>query len=108
MLGNVRALFSSFFRRMLLARESSSHSSLNRRNYRDGRPGDPAKTIGSGLAGAGLQAHKEKVSDLSAYLFVQSRRESKAFPALFIYTQHIYLNILSYFLFLAGNASTAR
>ena len=61
-LGNVRALLSSF-RRRLLGRESPSHSSsLNRRNYRDGCPGDPAKAIGSELAGAGLQAQEEKVS----------------------------------------------
>ena len=67
-LGNVRALLSSF-RRRLLGRESPSHSSsLNRHNYRDGCPGDPAKAIGSELAGASLQAQEEKVRDLSAYL----------------------------------------
>ena len=70
-LGNVRALLSSF-RRRLLGRESPSHSSsLNRRNYRDGCPGDPAKAIGSELAGASLQAQEEKVSDLEC-LFIYS------------------------------------
>jgi len=69
-LGNVRALFSSF-RRRLLGRESPSHSSsLNRRNYRDGCPGDPAKAIGIELAGASLQAQEEKVSVLFIYLFI--------------------------------------
>ena len=64
-LGNVRALLSSF-RRRLLGRESPSHSSsLNRRNYRDGCPGDPAKAIGSELAGASLQAQEGKVSGFS-------------------------------------------
>ena len=79
MLGNVRALLSSF-RRRLLGRESSSHSSsLNRRNYRDGCPGDPAKAIGSELAGASLQAQEEKVSDLFIHFYffiftVQSKK----------------------------------
>ena len=65
-LGHMRALFSSF-RRMLLGRELWPHSSLTRRNYRDGCPGDPAKAIGSELAGASLQAQEEKVS---GFLFV--------------------------------------
>ena len=73
-LGNVRALLSSF-RRRLLERESPSYSSsLNRRNYRDGCPGDPARTIGSELVCGSLQAQEEKVRDLSAYLLCAVRR----------------------------------
>jgi hypothetical protein len=79
-LGNVRALFSSF-RRRLLGRESPSYSSsLNRRNYRDGCPGDPAKAIGSELAGAGLQAQEEKVRDFILFLIftMQSKERSSS------------------------------
>ena len=70
-LGNVRALLSSF-RRRLLGRELWPHSSLNRRNYRDGCPGDPAKAIGSELAGASLQAQEEKVSGFLFFIFLYS------------------------------------
>ena len=79
-LGNVRALLSSF-RRRLLGRESPSYSSsLNRRNYRDGCPGDPAKAIGSELAGAGLQAQEEKVRDFILFLIftIQSKERSSS------------------------------
>ena len=114
MLGNVRALLSSF-RRRLLGRESPSHSSsLNRRNYRDGCPGDPAKAIGSELAGASLQAQEEKVSGFLFYHLLCSRKREMFFQVtlilFFLKLMLIGLGYIpfSYFLFLAGKASTAR
>ena len=113
-LGNVRALLSSF-RRRLLGRESPSHSSsLNRRNYRDGCPGDPAKAIGSEPAGASLQAQEEKVSGFLFYHLLCSRkREMFTKVTSFLFFLELMLIGLGYlpfliFSFLAGEASTAR
>ena len=113
-LGNVRALLSSF-RRRLLGRESSSHSSsLNRHNYRDGCPGDPAKAIGSELAGASLQAQEEKVSGFLFYHLLCSRKREMFFQVtlilFFLKLMLIGLGYLPFLItsFLAGEASTAR